>query len=134
MTTLRNAAFAAALLVSGAALHTAEAMPVANLAANGDVAQAAFMLDDSLSPGRPARLERIDADAAQAAASYFDFDAVITLGALALAGAAMAAFASIAARRNAEDTAAAEPAWREAAFRAVQADLAAFTATYRRAA
>jgi hypothetical protein len=133
---LRSAAFAAALLVSGAALQSAAAMPVANLAGgNAEVANAAFMLDYALSPDRPTRIERVDAEAAQAAvADYFDFDAIITLGALALAGAAMAAFTAMAVRRGAEEKAPVEPAWRATVFRAVQADLAALTETYRRAA
>jgi hypothetical protein len=132
MTSLRTAAFAAALLVSGAAFQSATAMPVANVAAgSAGLASTAFALDDALSPGRPAR---IDAEAAQAAAEYFDFDALITFGALALAGGAMAGFAALAARRSARETARVDPDWRETAFLALQADLAAFTGAYRRAA
>jgi hypothetical protein len=137
MITLRNAAFAIALLASGAAVQSATAMPAANLAglANANVAASAFVLDEALAPGRPARLDRVDADAAEtAAADYFGFDALISLGALALAGGVLAAFAAAAARREAKMNATGEPAWRETVFRALQADLAAFTASYRRAA
>ena len=138
MTTLRNALFAAAVLVSGAALQPAHAMPVASLTAwDPDVASADFMFGDGLAPGRPSRLDRIDVQAAQAAAeSYFSFDAFITLGALALAGAAMAGFAAVAARRVAEEARAnaGEPGWRESVFRAVQADLIEFAESQRRAA
>ena len=138
MTTLRNALFAAAVFVSGAALQQAHAMPIASLPAwDSDVASADFMIGDGLAPGRPSRLDRLDVQAAQAAAeSYFSFDAFITLGALALAGAAMAGFASVAARRVAEETRAnsAEPAWRDSVFRAVQADLIEFAESQRRAA
>lgn len=64
--------------------------------------------------------------------NYFDYDTVITLGVLALAGGALAAFGAGAARRKAAEEA--EPAWRELVMRGVQADLAQFTATFRRAA
>jgi len=105
MTTLRNALFAAAVLVSGAALQPAHAMPAASLTSwDPETASADFVFGDGLAPGRPSRLDRIDLGAAQAAAqSYFSFDAFITLGALALAGAAMAGFAAVAARRVAEE-------------------------------
>ena len=138
MTNLRNAAFTAALFVSGAALQPAHAMPVASLPIwDADAVKADFMFGDGLAPGRPSRLDRIDVQAAQAAVeSYFSFDAFITLGALALAGAAMAGFAAVAARRVAEETrmSAAEPAWRDSVFRAVQADLIEFAESQRRAA
>jgi hypothetical protein len=133
MITLRAAAVAA-LLLSGAAMQPAHATPVADLTGPG-AARTEFDFGDQVFPDRPGRLDRVDANAAQAAAErYFDFDALITLGALALAGGAMAGFAAVAARRGREDTVANEPAWRESVFRAVQADLAAFTETYRRAA
>ena len=138
MTTLRNAFFAAAVFVSGAALQQAHAMPAASLPVwDGEAVNADFVFGDGLAPGRPSRLDRIDVGAAQAAAqSYFSFDAFITLGALALAGAAMAGFASVAARRVSEETRAnaGEPAWRESVFHAVQADLIEFAESHRRAA
>ena len=138
MTTLRNALFAAAVLVSGAALQPAHAMPAASLTSwDPETASADFVFGDGLAPGRPSRLDRIDLGAAQAAAqSYFSFDAFITLGALALAGAAMAGFAAVAARRVAEENRAnaGEPAWRESVFRAVQADVIEFAQSQRRAA
>ncbi len=52
MINLRKLVFAAALLGSGAALQSAEAMPVANLAANPDVARSAFVFDEALNPAR----------------------------------------------------------------------------------
>ena len=138
MTTLRNALFAAAVLVSGAALQPAHAMPVASLTTwDPEVASADFVFGDGLAPGRPSRLDHFDVRAAQAAAeSYFSFDAFITLGALALAGAAMAGFVAVAARRVAEETRAnrAELGWRESVFRAVQADVIEFAESHRRAA
>jgi len=135
MITLRSAALAATVIASGAALHSAAAMPVANLASDAGVAKAAFVLDYALSPDRPTRIERIDTETVQTAvADYFDFDAVITLGALALAGGALAGFAAIAGRRSSKAPTPIEPAWRQTVFSAIQADLAAFTETYRRAA
>jgi hypothetical protein len=68
----------------------------------------------------------------RAAQDYFDYDALITIGALALAGGGLAAMGAGAARRRA--AAEREPAWREAVFRAVQADLAQFAESFRRAA
>jgi hypothetical protein len=135
MINLRQAAFAFAFAVSAAAFGSAEAMPVAPFVGAAEIARAAFVFDEALSPGQPVRLDRVDAEAAQAAAqTYFDFDAMITLGAFALAGGSLAAFAALAARRREEKTEEGEPAWRESVFRAVQADLAAFAETQRRAA
>ena len=125
-----SAAFAAASVAPGAA----SAMTVADLAqVSGLAAPAGFAFGDEVGPGRPVRLDRLDAEAARAAAQdYFNYDTVITLGALALAGGALAALGARATRREAAATR--EPAWRENVMRAVQADLAQFTATFRRAA
>ncbi len=124
------AVFAAASVAPGAV----SAMTVADLGhVGGLAAPAAFALGEEVGPGRPIRLDRWDAEAAQAAAKdYFNFDTVITLGALALAGAALAALGARVARRDA--AAARESGWRETVMRAVQADLAEFSAPFRRAA
>ena len=119
MTALRNAAFAVAMVLSGAA----SAMPVANLSSFAPQA-----VEERFVSGQPVQFA-----AEQASVNYFDYDAVITLGVLALAGAAFAGFGAFAARR-ARETQAAEPAWRQNVMRAVQADLAAFSQSYRRAA
>jgi len=129
MSVIRAAVFSAA--VSLAATFAAPAMTVADLAhARSFAAPADFTFGDELAPGR---LDRGDGAAVRAATeNYFDYDAVITLGVMALAGGALAAFGAGAARRRA--AAQVEPAWRQSAMRAVQADLAQFTATLRRAA
>jgi hypothetical protein len=124
-----------AAVLSGAVLFAttlgAPAMTVADLGkASGLAAPASFMFSDQIAPGRPGGL---DAQAMGAAAqNYFDYDTLITLGALALAGGAMAALGASAARREAAATS--ESAWRQTVMRAVQADLAEFTANFRRAA
>ncbi len=99
-------------------------------------APAAFLFSEPLLQSGAAPLSRIDAETARAAAeAYFSYDAVITLGALALAGGALAAFGGYATRRRAqEEVENGEPAWRESVFRAIQADLAQFTESFRRAA
>lgn len=135
MTFLRTAALAAAFAF--AAASSAPAMTVADLA-NGKLFAASVnpgVADDLLS-GAPTRLDRLAADQASAAArSYFDYDTLITLGALALAGGGLAAVGVGAARRkSAENGAAQEPAWRQAVMRALQAELAQLTDDYRRAA
>lgn len=111
MSALRNAVFALALAFSGA---EAAAMPAAGLSTFAS-------FEDRLTSGEPLQL----AQQQQAAADYFDFDAIVTVGALLLAGGAFAGFGAFAARR-ARQAEAAEPVWRERVLRAVQADLAAF--------
>lgn len=136
MNAIRTFAFAAAVSLSAAA--PASAMKVANLgSATAPVAApAAFLFAEPLLPGGPTRLDRVDAETARSAVeSYFDYDALITLGALALAGAGLTAFGASAGRRKApEEAEFADPAWREFVFRAIQADLAQFTDSLRRAA
>jgi len=133
MTSLRTAAFAAVLL-AGAALQPAHAMTVAPLAGTlgADVAKTEFSFADALAPGRPYRVDALATDAA--AASYFNFDALITLGALVLAGGVLGGVAVGAARRRAEEIAKTEPHWRASVLRALQAELAEFSGPYRRAA
>jgi hypothetical protein len=129
MSVIRAAVLSAA--VSLAAVCAAPAMTVADLGhGHGVAAPAEFSFGDEIAPGRAARVDSFDAAAAR---NYFDYDALVTLGALALAGGALAAFSVGAARRRkaADDV---EPAWRQSVMHAVQADLAQFTATLRRAA
>lgn len=139
MNAVRAATLLAALALTAAAAATAQAFPVANLTAlKSTPLPTAFLLSEALVPGRLSRLDRIDGDAAQAAAqTYFDFDALVTFGALALAGGALAAFG--ARRSRARPTPAViaphdDTDWRESVFQALQADLTQFTRPYRRAA
>lgn len=130
MTYFRTAAVAAALTL-GAALP-APAMTVADLASGKIYAASVGGLGDELLAGAPTGFGARESQAA--AATYFDYDALITLGALALAGGGLAAMAAAARRKAARAEDSEEPAWRESVFRALQADLAQFTANYRHAA
>jgi hypothetical protein len=133
MNAIRSFALAAALSL-GAALP-APAMTVADLAGAEAPAFAPvnFLFSRALAPGGSARAHS-DASAA-AVEDYFNFDALITLGALALAGGGLAAFGAYAAqRRKVEEEESAEPADHESVFLSMQADLAHFTDTLRRAA
>src|SRR5436309_521337 len=131
MNAIRTATFAAALSLASAFAPLAQAMPAANVAelATQSATESAFLVGQSLFPGRPARLDRYDVETASAAAeSYFDFDAVITLGALILGGAAVAGIGLVAARRKPQANVAVaqerDPSWHESVFLALQADLA----------
>jgi hypothetical protein len=136
------AAVFAAVSLSTAASQPAAATPAAHLfpfGAQGPAEKAAFVYGMPLVPGGPSRLDRIDAESARVAVeSYFDFDALITLGALALGGGAMAAIGVAAARRKPPkppgEPDQAESGARESVFQALQADLWQFTQGYRRAA
>jgi hypothetical protein len=120
-----------AVLVSAAFAAACAAPGVASAMAVPDLAHVAVLGSGTGFAFGAERLGHVDAEAAQAAQDYFNYDSVITLGALALAGGALAALGARAARREAGER---EPAWREGVMRAVQADLAQFTATFRRAA
>ncbi len=140
MNTFATAALFAAVSLSAA--HPAAATPAAPLTAlvaQAPVEKAAFVFGEPLVPGRPSRLDRVDADAAEAAVeSYFDFDALITFGALALGIGAVASMAFAGSRgkpSSPPDTPEeVEPEWRESVFQTLQADLWKFTDGYRRAA
>jgi len=136
MNAIRSLAFAAVVSLSAAA--PASAMTVADFAgAKAPVAApAAFLFSEPALPGVPALVGRIDAETTLSAAqAYFDYDALVTLGALVLAAAGLAALGAYAARRRSvEEAESAGRAWRESVFRAIQADLAEFTESFRRAA
>jgi hypothetical protein len=130
--------FALAATVSLGAALPAPAMTVADFASRqaAVAAPAAFLFTEPVISGDVAGLGRIDAQAARSAAEdYFNYDALVTLGALALAGGAMSAFAAFAAkRRQAEEADFGDGNWRDSVFAAIQADLAKFTESFRRAA
>ena len=135
MNVIRTAALLASLTLVPVAAPTAQALTVASLTElKSAPTPAAFSLGAALVPGRPSRLDRIDADAAR---NYFDFDALVTFGALALAGGALAAFGAGRARAKAKSPAVAAEGngdWHESVFQALQADLTEFTRPYHRAA
>ena len=130
--------FALAAIVSLGAALPAPAMTVADLASHkaAVAAPAAFLFTEPVISGDAAGLDRAGAQAARSAAEdYFNYDALVTLGALALAGGAMSAFAAFAAkRRQAEEADFGDGNWRDSVFAAIQADLAQFTESFRRAA
>jgi hypothetical protein len=126
MNALRRIALSAAF-----ALATAPALAAPIADATAAIAPSASAASRLIN----APLETSRQDAGAAAASYFDFDALVTLAALALAGGSLAAFAAYAAqRRRAEEAALAAPAWRETVFMAVEVDLERFAQTLRPAA
>jgi hypothetical protein len=118
MNAIRIFALAAAISLSGAA-----------------PASAAFLFT-APTIGGEAVVSRVDAASARPAAEdYFNYDALVTLGALCVAGGAMSAFAVFAAkRRRAEEAELTDGNWRDNVFAAIQADLAQFTESFRRAA
>lgn len=138
MNAIRATALLAALALAPVATAPAHAFTVAGLTQLKSAARpAAFVFSEALVSGRPSRGERVDAEAARAAAqSYFDFDALVTLGALALAGGALAAAGAARSRARTAPAPApeADSDWRETVFQALQADLTEFTRPYRRAA
>jgi hypothetical protein len=144
MNPFATVALVAAVSLSSVALQSAAALPAAPVSAiaapaPAEAGDAAFLLGGPLVPGRPSRLDRVDVASASAAVeSYFDFDALISLGALVLCGGGMAAIAVAAARRKAGPSTGPSPEreeeWRESVFQAIQADLLEFTQDHRRAA
>jgi hypothetical protein len=144
MNAIRTTAFFATLFVGFAVSQPGDAMPSAKLYnANAHIGATTSKVD--FVPGREVpfgvsyRLDRMNAQTAEAAAqSYYDFDAIITLGTIALAGGGMAALGFSAARRGSarKDAEQAESGagWRETVMRALEDDLTRYTRTIRRAA
>jgi hypothetical protein len=121
MNAIRLLALAASLTVPVALPAAAMTVPAFNAPA---ATTASVLVVDPLASGR--------VDAVAAAENYFEFDALVTLGALALAGGGLAAHT--ARRRTQKEVALSEPAWRQSVLAAVQADLSRFSETLRRAA
>ncbi|MDE3174742.1 MAG: hypothetical protein KGM15_01360 [Pseudomonadota bacterium] len=130
-------AFRAAVLLASLALAPVAAAPAHALTAASltELKPAAdFSLGAAMIAGRPSRFDRFDAETARAARDYFDFNALVTIGALALAGGALAALRAGRARVNATPPGESEGDGHESVFQAMQADLAEFAPPYRRAA
>jgi len=144
MNTLAAATVFAALSVSSAFPTAALGIPAEkNLYLNSGAAVGTSSVDfipqQENMFGRPLRLDRLDVEAAHSAAeSYFDFDTIITLGTLAMAGGALAAVGFAAARRRSDERASerheGSANWRETVLQALEADLAHYTSAFRRAA
>jgi len=134
-----------AALLAGLALSTqASAMPIAKIYDiyphdSVNAARIGFMPEQQVIVGDAMRLDRLNGQTAHAAAeAYYDFDAIITLGTLALAGGALAGLVFSAKRREAADDVdeRREPStgWRELVMQNLEADLMAFVRNPRRAA
>jgi hypothetical protein len=132
-------AMISAVLLAGLALSTqASAMPIAKIyevsPGNNGASRTGFMLEH----GDATRLDRLGGQTAQSVEAYYDFDAIITLGSLALAGGAMAGLVFSARRREATEEVdeRREPTegWRELVMQNLEADLMAFVRNPRRAA
>jgi hypothetical protein len=132
-----------AALLAGLALSTqASAMPIAKIyntyPDNIGAAPVGFMPAQQLIVGEALRLDRLNGQTAHSVESYYDFDTIITLGSLAIAGGALAGLVLSAKRREqAEaDEERHEPAegWRDLVMQNLEADLTAFVRNPRRAA
>ena len=139
-----KAMISASFLASVALSSAGQAMPIAKIYdiypdRNINAAPIGFVPEQQVILGGAVRLDRLNGQTAHAAAQeYFDFDAIITLGSLAIAGGALAALAFSAKRReDAEEVdERREPAsgWRELVMKNLEADLTAFARSRRRAA
>ena len=143
MNTIGTAALSATFLLGIALTQPAIAMPVGNLhEATGQnaasISKVDFLSGQEIPFGASYRLDRLNPQTAQAAAeSYFDFDAIITLGTIALAGGGLAAAGFSAARRGSsknEADAGTDRGWRAVVLQALEEDLTRYARTFRRAA
>jgi len=144
MNAIRMTTFFATLAAGFVLSQPGIAMPVSKLYdANAHIGAATSKVDfvsgREVPFGVSYRLDRMNAQTAEAAAqSYYDFDAIITLGTIALAGGGMAALGFSAARRGSErkDAERAElgAGWRTTVMRALEDDLTRYARTIRRAA
>src|SRR5436305_6223317 len=101
------------------------------------VVSADFVQGHEAIGGVPARAALARAEVSKVMAQrYFDFDVIITLGALALASGAFVAAGIAGRRRRLAQNPAAQPreGWREDVMQALEADLAQFSGALRRAA
>jgi hypothetical protein len=136
---LISAAFLATIALSNAS----SAMPIAKIydsyhGNSGSAAQIGFMPEQQATLGAPMRLDRLNEQTARSVEAYYDFDAIITLGSLALAGGALAGLAFSTKRRQETDSVDVrrDPAtgWRDLVMQNLEADLMAFVRNPRRAA
>jgi hypothetical protein len=135
-------AMISAALLAGLALSTqASAMPIAKIydtyPNNSGAARIGFMPEQQVILGDAMRLDRLNGQTAHSVEAYYDFDAIITLGSLALAGGALAGLVFSAKRREAEEVdERREPTagWHELVMQNLEADLMAFVRNPRRAA
>jgi len=133
------AAIFASLAVTAASANVADSRTLGNLVSNRSAAieNADFVQGHESIAGLPARQALARAEGSKAAvARYFDFDVVMTLGALAIASGAFVAAGMAGTRRRMAAAAGTSPreGWREEVMQALEADLFQFTDGLRRAA
>jgi hypothetical protein len=124
------------LAASSASANVADSKALGRLASapTPAVLKADFVQGHEAVAGFSAREHAARAEASRDAASrYFDFDVMITLGALAMASGAFVAVGIAGARRRAQAEPVAE-AWRTQVMQALEADLMQFSGDMRRAA
>jgi hypothetical protein len=138
-------AMISAAFLAGLALSTqAMAMPVAKIydiypdnSANAE--RTGFVPEQQVILGGAVRLDRLNGQTAAAAAeTYYDFDAIITIGSLALAGGALAGLVFSAKRREeaeaVDERREPQSGWRDLVMQNLEADLTAFVRNRRHAA
>ena len=136
--TLGAAGVAAALAVSSASANVADSKALLRL----ESAPAALIVNADFVQGHEAIAgvsahESVarTAESKLAAERYFDFDVIITLGALAIASGAFVAAGIAGSRRRAgADQNGSREGWREQILQALEADLAQFTVSLKHAA
>jgi hypothetical protein len=137
-TALGAAAIFASLAVSSASANVSDSRTLGDLVSPRApaIVNADFVQGHEMIAGLPARQALVHAEASKAAASrYFDFDVIVTLGALAIAsGAFVAAGIAGSRRRIAGNVGSSGEGWREEVMQALEVDLAQFTSGLRRAA
>jgi len=128
----------ASLAVTSANANVSSSKALADLTANNaSISKADFVQGHESIAGLPARQALVRAEGARAASSqYFDFDVVVTLGALAIASGAFVAVGIAGSRRRSVSATAQAPneGWRDQVMQALEADLVQFTSSLRRAA
>jgi hypothetical protein len=137
-----KAMISATLLVALALPTQTNAMPIAKIydtyPSNSGAVRAGFMPEQQVILSDAMRLDRLNGQTAHSVEAYYDFDAIITLGSLALAGGALAGLVFSAKRREEADALdeRREPSagWRELVMQNLEADLMAFARNPRRAA
>jgi hypothetical protein len=137
-TAIGAAAIFASLAVSSASANVSDSRTLGALIPTraATVQNADFVQGHEMIAGLPARQALAHAEASKAAAAqYFDFDVIVTLGALAIAsGAFVAAGIAGSRRRVAGSVSSVGEGWREEVMQALEIDLAQFTSGLRRAA
>jgi hypothetical protein len=132
-----TSALGSAVVLFSLAASSASAMTASpeTLAANPLIVKTDFVQGHEAVAAAPSgqALVRVEGMMAQ---RYFDFDVIVTLGALALASGAFVAVGIAGARRREteEDAAAPREGWRDEVMQALEADLVQFSAGLRRAA